>query len=169
MIVKIVKDAMVLIHLAKLSLLNLSCHQFRRVIIPVLIHQEILKGNEKGMSDVPIILDLIKRRKILVKKVKDADMIKKLNQFNIWRGEAEAMALYWQEKASLLATDDDNVRKKKTILGINIIGTPAIVLHLFRMKMIDEDKLLQSMSDLRKIGWFSNAVLDKIILEVKNE
>lgn len=51
-------------------------------------------------------------------------MIAKANAFNIQRGEAEAVALYWQEEADLLATDDDNVRRKKDALRIKTIGTP---------------------------------------------
>jgi predicted nucleic acid-binding protein len=47
-------------------------------------------------------------------------------------GEGEAIALYFQEKAQLLATDDDTCRKNRIILGIKIIGSPAIVIMLFK-------------------------------------
>ena len=36
-------------------------------------------------------------------------------------------------------------------------------------EVIDKNKIEQCISELRKIGWFSNVVLDKILLEVKNE
>lgn len=165
----IVKDAMVLIHLAKLSVLEKSCSYFKKVIIPELVYREILKGKEKGFSDVPIILDLIKNRKITIKKIKDKSLIKKVNQFNAQRGEAEVIALYWQEKADLIATDDDNIRKKKALLNIEVIGTPAIILKLYKDKIINKDKIEQCVSELKKIGWFSGTVLDKILMEVKNE
>ena len=164
----LIKDAMALIHLAKLSILEKSCIYFKKVLIPQAVHQEILKGKEKNLSDAPIILGLVQNKKITIKPVKDNNLIKKANQFNIQRGEAEAVALYWQEKANIIATDDDNVRKKKILLDINVIGTPVIILKLFKEKIIDENKAEQCISELRKIGWFSNAVLDKILMEVKN-
>ncbi len=164
----IIKDAMVLIHLAKLSILEKSCVYFKKVLIPQAVHQEILEGKEKSLSDAPIILGLVKNKKIIIKKVKDNNLIKKANQFNIQRGEAEAVALYWQEKANIIATDDDNVRKKKILLDINVIGTPVIILKLLKEKIIDENKAEQCISELRKIGWFSSAVLDKMLMEVKN-
>ena len=104
---------MVLIHLAKLSVLEKSCDYFKRVLIPELVYKEFLKGKEKSLPDVPITLKLIESKKIIIEKVKDINLIKKANEFNIQRGEAEVIALYWQEKADFLATDDDNVRKKK--------------------------------------------------------
>ena len=164
----IIKDAMVLIHLAKLSILENSCDYFKRVLIPELVHQEIIEGEEKGFPDVQVILNIIKNKKIIIKQVNDGSLIKKANQFNVQRGEAEVIALYWQERANLIATDDDNVRKKKTLLNIEVIGTPAIILWLFREKMINENKAEQCISELRKIGWFSAAVLDKVLMEAKN-
>jgi len=60
------------------------------------------------------------------------------------------------------------VRKKKTLLNIEVVGTPVIILKLFMKRIIDENKAEQCVSELRKIGWFSNVVLDKILMEVKN-
>ena len=65
----IIQDAMVLIHLAKLSILEKSCNYFKEVLIPKLVYLEIIKGKEKGFSDVPIVMDLIKSKKIKVKKI----------------------------------------------------------------------------------------------------
>ncbi len=165
----IVKDAMVLIHLAKLSVLEKSCMFFKNVIIPELVYKEVLKGKNKNYVDVPIILKIIKNKKITVKKINNKNLIEKVKQFNIQGGEAEVIALYWQEKSELIATDDDNVRKKRSLLDINVIGTPAILLKLYKEKIINKNKILECVSELRKIGWFSNAILDQISMEVKNE
>jgi predicted nucleic acid-binding protein len=164
----IVKDSMVLIHLAKLSILEKSCEYFDEVIIPGLVHKEIIKGKNKGFPDVPLIIELVKNKKINIKKIKNKDLIKKANQFNIQRGEAEVVALYWQEKADMIASDDDNLRKKKNVLDLKVVGTPSIVLKLYKIGRIDNNKTKQCISELRNIGWFSNSVLDKILMEVKN-
>ena len=116
-----------------------------------------------------MINNLIKDKKIILHNVKDKNLIKKANSFNVQKGEAEVLALYWENRAELLATDDDNLRKKRELLEINIIGTPAIVLRLYKEKSIDKSKVKQCISKLREIGWFHAAVLDKMLMEVENE
>src|SRR3989338_564550 len=159
----IVKDAVVLIHLAKLSLLEKSCDYFRKVIVPSLVFNEV---NKEEYPDAKIIKGLVKIKRIVIKEVRNKGLIKKANEFNIQHGEAEALALYWQEKADLLATDDDNVRKKKDILDIKVIGTPAILLQLYNKRFINKEKALASIEGLRDIGWFSSALIDAMIMEV---
>lgn len=162
----VIKDAMVIIHLAKITVLEKSCDYFRKVIIPKKVYEEITSGKEDYI-DVKITEELIDKNKIIVKSIKNQKLLKKANEFNIQRGEAEAVALYWQEKADYLTTDDDNVRKKSDMLDIRIIGTPTIILKLYREKMIDKKKFVFSLKELKKIGWFSNAIIDKILMEVK--
>lgn len=158
----IVKDAMVIIHLAKITLLGKSCEYFSKVIIPETVYKEILAGKAVH-SEVNIIEDLILGKKIKIQKIRNRKLLKKAKEFNIQSGEAEAVALCWQEKSGYLATDDDNVRKKGMILNIKIIGTLAIILKLYREKMIEKGKFEDSLNELRKIGWFSNAVIDKLM------
>jgi|SRR3989344_5428620 len=164
----LIKDTMVVIHLAKLSILEKSCECFKKVFIPEKVYQEITKGDEKGFAETPIITDLVKSGKILIKRVKNKELIRKANQFNIQGGEAEVVALYWQEKKGIIATDDDNVRKKRELLNLKIIGTPAILLKLYHEKRINKDKTKQCIAKLKEIGWFSNSILDKILMEVEN-
>ena len=159
----IVKDAMVVIHLAKITVLEKSCEHFKDVVIPKMVRDEILMGKE--YPEVKIIKELIKRKKIIVKQIKNKRLVKKAEEFNIQKGEGEAVALYWEEKAVYLATDDDNVRKKSLLLGVKVIGTPAIVLKLYKEKLVEKEKFDESLAELRKIGWFSNAVIDKVKME----
>lgn len=161
----IIKDSMILIHLAKITLLGKSCKFFKSVIIPQKIFDEIVSGADKGYPDIKIITDLIAEKKITVRQVRNKNLVEKAREFNIQRGEGEAVALYWEKKANYLATDDDNVRKKSVMLNVKVIGTPAIILKLFREKLIKKEKFEESLSELRKIGWFNNAVIDKIMLE----
>ena len=164
----VVNDAMVLIHLAKITLLEKSCDYFGRIIIPELVFSETVKtGKEKGFEDAFLIGEIVNNGNIKVKKIKKKELLIKANNFNVFGGEAEAVALYWQEKADLIATDDDNVRSKKELLEINLIGTPAIILSLYNNKKIEKDKATQAINKLRKIGWFSNEVLDRILTEVE--
>jgi len=163
----IIKDSMVIIHLAKITLLETSCNYFKKVIIPKKVYEEIIIGKEKGYSEVIIFEDLIKAGKIEVTCIKNKHFIKKANEFNIQEGEGEAVALYWEKKADYLATDDDNLRKKGSILNINIIGTPAIIIKLYKEKKVEKEKFLRSVMELKEIGWFNSSVIDKILMEAK--
>lgn len=162
----IIKDSMVLIHLAKATLLELSCDYFGNVFIPKKVKEEVIV---QDFPDSKIIESLINSRKINVKNVNNKSLIKKANEFNIQGGEAEALALYWELKADIIATDDDNVRKKQEILKLNLIGTPTILLKLYKEKRIDKIKIQESIKKIREIGWFANTVWDKIILEVNRD
>ncbi|MEM3126499.1 MAG: hypothetical protein QW331_00310 [Candidatus Woesearchaeota archaeon] len=163
-----IKDSMVLIHLAHSSVLHDSCGFFGKVLIPLSVEEEVVqKGKEKNYADAFVVEQAIKEGKIIVKEIKNKDLVKKVDEFNIFGGEAESVALYWQEKADLLATDDDNVRKKKDILLLNLIGTPAILLTLYKNKRISKEKMNIAIKRLREYGWFSSTVLDKLMLEVK--
>lgn len=161
----IVKDSMVLIHLAKITLLEKSCDHFKQVLIPLEVHNEIQKGIGKGYGDVEIIEDLIRKNKINIKEVKSKETMAKLNEYNIQKGEAEAIALYLQENAQFLATDDDNVRRKNKILNLNIIGTPTIILKLRKDNKIDKEKFIESLEKLKEIGWFNSSIIDKMKME----
>lgn len=161
----IVKDATVVIHLAKTTLLETSCGYFKPVVIPEEVQREILEGKKKGYEDVEVVEELVQAGKLRVKHVRDKKLLKRAEEFNVQGGEGEALALYWQEKADYLASDDDNLRKKSLLLNLKLIGTPAIILRLYQEKRIDRDKLQASLQALRKIGWFSNAVIDKILME----
>lgn len=164
----LIKDAMVVIHLAKITLLESSCDYFKKVTIPRKVYEEIMAGEDKGYIDVKITDELISKNKIIVKKINNEKFLKKANEFGIQRGEAESIALYWQEKADYLATDDDNVRQKSLILDIKLIGTPTIILKLYKEKIINKEKAILSINELKKIGWFNNTIIDKMLMEVQN-
>ena len=161
----IIKDSMVVIHLAKITLLEASCERFKPVVVPEEVYREILQGKKKGYEDVTIIEGLITAGKLNVKRVREKKLLKKAAQFNVQGGEGEALALYWQEKADYLASDDDSLRKRSTLLNLKLIGTPAIILKLYQEKRIDRAKLEGSLQALRRIDWFSNTVIDKILME----
>ena len=164
----IIKDSMVVIHLAKITLLESSCDYFKRVVIPKKVYEEIMKGKEKNYAEIAIIEASIENKRIIVKSVEKEEFIDKAMAFNIQGGEAEAVALYWQENADYLATDDDNVRKKKEILKLNLLGTPSILLLLYRQKVIKKEKCLEAIQKLKRIGWFNNMIIDKMTMEIEN-
>jgi len=61
------------------------------------------------------------------------------------------------------------VRKRGLLLNLQIIGTPSIILSLYKKGIINKEKIIKSITRLKEIGWFSNIVLDKIITEINHE
>ncbi len=161
----IVMETMVVIHLAKMSLLEKSCTYFGEVLIPQSVRDEVLVGKERGYADASLVDSLVSTKNLVVKRVRDRRLLQRAKELNIQRGEAEAAALYWQQQATYLASDDDSVRKKRVVLDLQLIGTPAIVLKLYQERVIDKQKLRDSLTELRTIGWLSSAVIDRILLE----
>ena len=166
---KVVKDAMVLIHLAKITLLEKSCDYFKTVMIPFLVVEEaVTEGKRLGYDDALLIERIIVGKKIIVKTVSDMKLLELAYQFNIGGGEAEAFALYKQEKADVLISDDYNLRKRKDSMNVAVIGSLAVLLKLRKDKKIDQNKFRSSINTMREIGWFSNAILDKVLMEGEN-
>lgn len=164
----VVKDSMVLIHLTKMHILTESCRYFGDVLIPTKVYEEtVLTGKKKGHPDALIIEQAISENLIKIKRVLDKKKINKLSLFGLHLGEAEAVALYLQEHAQFLATDDDAVRRNRILLAINIIGSPAVVLMLFRTGLIERRKALDCISALETIGWFDVNVTNEMRRQIE--
>lgn len=165
----LVKDAMVVIHLAKMTLLQASCAAFGPVLIPPRVRDEVLAGKEQGYPDAAILEDHLQAGDIEVVDLgPEGDRaLSDLDRLSVRGGEAEAVALCWQEDIERLATDDDNVRDKQEILRIRCVGTPALLLSLYKRGAIDRPKLSRALDTLERIGWFSQPVLDKIRMEAE--
>jgi len=159
----VVKDSMIMIHLAKMQILEDSCRLFGKVIIPTKVYDEaIIKGKENGHPDALIIEKAITSDLIKIKDVKNKKKVEELKLFGLHLGEAEAVALYFQENAQFLSTDDDTCRRNRIILGIDIIGSPAIVLALLRNRMITKSKAFDCVYALETIGWFDIEVINEM-------
>lgn len=159
---------MVLIHLAKMTLLNTSCEAFGPILVPPKVRDEVFAGKEKGYPDATIVERSLQAEEIKVIELGDQadEALAELRSLTVRGGEAEAIALCWQEGIERLATDDDNVRNKQEILGIQCVGTPALLLSLYRQGSVDKEKVHRALDVLDRVGWFSQAVLDKVMMEV---
>ncbi len=161
----VIKDSMVLIHLSKMSILKTTCEFFGQVMIPPAVFKEtVATGKKKDYPDAIIIDELVKQKLIIVKKIKEDKKLRSIQKYGLGLGEAEAVVLYHQENADYLFTDDDVCREYRGILNINILGTPAIILLLFKNKKLDKTKALESINLLSQIGWFEN----ELIFELRN-
>ena len=164
----IVKDSMILIHLAVGGVLKESCLLFERVIIPNQVHKEVVeKGIKNRHPDAFIIQKLEKEGYIKVVAVTEADLMEELKNYGLRGGELEAVTLYMQEKADLIASNDDKVRKLRIILDLDLISSPEIIFMLAKTKRISKDKAVDCLDALKRIGWFTTNVIDSIQAEVE--
>lgn len=164
----VVKDSMVLIHLAATSVLQEACVMFSKVIISPAVHREVVeKGIEKNRPDAYVVKKLEDSKHIGVVTVVRRKLMTELAKYGLKGGELESVALYFQEKADLIASNDDKVRGLQLILNLNLISSPEIILVMARRKVISMEKTLQSLLQLKRIGWFSPSVIDMIAEEVR--
>jgi predicted nucleic acid-binding protein len=159
---------MVLIHLAITGVLKEACTMFGQVSIPPLVHREVVeKGIEKNHADAHIVQKLEKEGYVRVVKVTDNPLMNELRAYGLQGGELEAVTLYFQENADLIASCDDKVRKLRLILNLELITSLEIIFQLAKHAVITKEKASDCLRELRKIGWFSKNVIDSIIAEVE--
>jgi hypothetical protein len=155
----IILDASTVILLAKIDLLETFVSNFPgKVLIPEKVEGEIC--TEK-MEETPLVVKLIKDKKIRVLKVKNGQPVKKLmDDFNIDAGEAEAITIALQEKASLVVTDDRNAIRACKVLRIEFTTAIAILIRSFEKNLIPKDEALIKLKKLESIARYSRTIMD---------
>jgi predicted nucleic acid-binding protein len=155
---------MVLIHLATGGILKEACIMFNHVIIPELVHKEVVeRGIENSHPDAYIVQKLEKEGYIQVQHVTETALMEELKSYGLRGGELEAVTLYIQEKADLIASNDDKVRKLRLILNLELVSSLEIVFLMAKNRAISKDRANECLRELKKVGWFSKNVIDTII------
>jgi predicted nucleic acid-binding protein len=140
---------------------------FGQVIIPNTVHKEVVEiGKKAGHADAFLIEKLEYERYIQVVAVHETKLMNELEKYGLRGGELEVVTLYFQEKADLIASNDDKVRKLRLILDLNLVSYHEIVFMLVKNGDISKSKAVECLLEFKKIGWFANHVIDSIIAEV---
>ncbi len=162
----IVLDASTIILLAKIDMLEVFVSNFHgKVLMPDKAKAEACT---EGSEETPLIVKLIKDKKINVLRVKDNALIKKLMEdFNIDRGEAEALTLAMQEKAVIVATDDRNAIRACKILKKDFTTPIAILIRAFEKKLIDNDEALAKLQKLESVARYSKVIIEDARKQIK--
>jgi len=117
----VVCDSSPLIALSIIDRLNLLDSLFKQVLIPVSVF------NEASMANKPEATQITEWAKNKVVVAKNRQLI---NSFNLLLdvGEAEAMALYFEEDADFLLIDEKKGREIASFNKINVVGSLGILL-----------------------------------------
>ncbi len=158
----IVFDSSTLILLAKTDLLELFVLDFRgKVLIPLKVKAEVCIEKRE---ETPLIVKLIKDKKIEVFEAKNSRQIKKfMDDFNIDAGEAEALTLAVQEGAGIVATDDRNAIRACKLLKLDFVSAIAVLIRAFEKNLIDRDEAVVKLQKLESIGRYSRTITEDAI------
>lgn len=152
-------DASTFILLSKIDLLEIFISNFdRRILIPEMIRTEVCI---EGQDETPLLVRLIKEKKISVLKVKSNRLTRKfMEDFNIDMGEAEVLALALEEKASIVATDDRNAIRACKVLKIDFITAISVLIRTLEKKLIDKEEAIIKLKKLGSVARYNQAIIE---------
>ena len=164
----IVLDSCSVILLAKASVLEEFSSQ-HSLAITKYVYYEVIKGKEKKFLDALLIERLYKEKKVIKADVKNENLLNKLKKdFGLGDGEASSIALAIETNQSLL-TDNKQGRKAAKIYGLKLLGSPEVVVSLFKIKKINKNKAISALKSLRNFGWFNEHIIEEALEEIKND
>ena len=148
----IISDASPLIVLLKTNKLSILKELFEKIIVPEAVHKEITaKEHEKTIFN--------KIEWIETRSIRNTDLTTLLEKL-IDRGEAEAIVLAKEQKATLLI-DDAKARKYAKLLNINIIGTLGLLKIAKNRGLIPSVK--KTINDMLAEGYY---IEDKLVQKI---
>ncbi len=160
----VVSDSCSLILVTKAKLLDIICEEFRIEIPEKVFEETILVGKKLNKADAFVIEKRINSNKIIVKKVEKRNN-KKISQFNLDKGEEEAILLSIHNKAEFLLVDDKQAINTAKILEINWITIPVLIQSFYEKKKISKNAALEALSIVQREGRYK---LDFILEVLKN-
>jgi len=165
----VIADASSLILLEKIALLDTLLSHDMDFMIPLEVKKEAVeKGKMKKYPDAFKLEEKISQGRIVVKEAKNKNHVKNLmTLFKIGAGEAEAISLFQQEKADLLATDDRFAINACRALNIPISGSAAFVTHSFNQGLINKDQGTQMLGILSEEGRYKSDIIFKALRKIQ--
>ena len=151
----LVSNSSTIILIAKIALLSKFLDEVKNISITSIIYDEILK---KDSFENLLIKKEIESGRIKVEQIKEKDYNNLLKQFKLDKGEASAFALYNNGKYKAVLTDDKELIKICKINNVPFISAMAIIVTLFRKKIVSKNEALEKMEKLQGYGRYSNEI-----------
>ena len=141
----IISNSSTLILISKVGLTSKLLDHINMLAIPEEVYEEIIKKE-------------IELKRIVVKKVDTKRYKNKINQFRLDKGEASAYALFCESKGTVILTDDKELIKLCRIENIPFICAMAIVIKLYKEKVIKKEEALEKLNSLNGYGRYSKDI-----------
>ncbi|HLD43231.1 MAG TPA: hypothetical protein VJB08_04570 [Candidatus Nanoarchaeia archaeon] len=165
---RIIADACSIILLAKASVLE-ALLDWRDISVPREVYGEVIEGKEKKHYDALLTERLVKDKKMHITDIKNKRSLKRFEEsYGLGKGEAEVLAGYLEGKFQGLLTDNKQGRKTAKIYNIHPLGSPDVIMGLFKAKRLNKEKAMNALHTLRKYGWFENSLIEYALVEVNN-
>lgn len=156
----IVFDASTLILISKIELLGVFLEEIgMEVAIPKEIESECC-GN-KATLDALMIQRALDESKIKVHGVRSKKLVAKLQlDFNMGKGEAEAITLALEKKALLVGIDDKNGINACKLLNLAFTTAIGILVRSHEKGLIDHDTAIAKFGTLASYGRYKSSILE---------
>ncbi|RLE93430.1 MAG: DUF3368 domain-containing protein [Thermoprotei archaeon] len=155
----VVSNSSVLIHLTKISRLDLLYKLFKRVVIPLAVYRECTVDGKPGSESIK------KASWINVLSIKNTALKQSLMYF-LDEGESEVIVLALEINADLVLLDESEARRIAKNFGLNVTGTIGILLKAKKKGYIEN--LSKELNKLKASGfWIDNKLIEKILKETK--
>ena len=160
----IVSDASTLILLQKIELLGILVKNFEFMIPEEVYRETVLKGKAKKFSDSYQIENKIKNSLIKIKKIKDKNKFNEIiNEFGTAEGETEAIVLFLELKADILASDDHKSINICKLYKIPFMTALTFVVDSFNRKIISKDEGKKMIENLGVYGRYKDELIYKAL------
>lgn len=121
----------------------------------------------KESFDSKIIEQRISENKIKVKEIKDVELYDKLiKDFNLGKGEAEAIVLASEKNKTILVDDKKAINSCK-ILNIKFATALNILVKLHKDNKIKKEETRIILNKLKKYGRYSQDIINKVEEDIK--
>ena len=156
----IIFDSSTLILIARIDLLGpFLAGVESRVAIPTEVERECC--GVKRTLDALMIQKALDESRIQVMAVKNHTLLAKLQvDFNMGKGEAEAVALAVKEKAEFLGIDDKNGINASKLLGIPFTTAVGILVRSREKGILDHRDALAKLKALAEYGRYKPAIVE---------
>ncbi len=153
----VISNSSPIIHLAKIGRLDLLKQFFGTITVPQMVWKECTSpGASRPEIESILSADWIK-------VVKINDRIVTLLRHDIDHGEAEAIALSLERKASLILLDDSEAREKARLYHLPITGTVGLLLRAYREGLLNS--LTDTLDELEASGFRLGTKLKERLLK----
>lgn len=156
----LVLDASTLILIAKVEVLEVFLDNVNlEVVIPAEVERECCAA--KKSLDALMIHKAVQESKIKVVEVKNKRLVSKLRgDFNLARGEAEAIVFAVAESVQILGIDDKNGINACKLLGIPFTTAIGILIRMREKHLLTTSEALAKLTALGKHGRYKESILD---------
>jgi len=159
-------DSSSLILLAKLNMLDkLIKKSKQKLVIPAKVYEECTAKKES--FDAKIIEKRVEEKLIVKRVVSNRGLCNKIvNDFNLGRGEAEAVTLCIETESGII-TDDRKAINACRILKIKFTTVPKILVQFYKRKLLSKSEVNLMIKQLQEFGRYSDEIINQVKEELK--